>query len=103
MLFAANIYMAISVGRARKRFNVPYPTLYAVPGTPRQYGPKTEETAVTATSSTPLPTGGQSEVFTNEEAFGFNIVQRGHQNTLENGLFVCFYRAQSGGGVLPQK
>lgn len=25
-------YMGVTVGRARKRLNVPYPTLYAVPG-----------------------------------------------------------------------
>ncbi len=71
-----NVYMMGQVGAARKKWRISYPTMYAVPGTPREYGPK-GETAADASS----PAG---DLITNEEAFAFNCVQRGHQNTLEN-------------------
>ena len=54
-----------------------------MPGTLRNYGPKEEATAIVA-GAAPV-----SELITNEEAFAFNCVQRGHQNSLEGLPFMC--------------
>ena len=78
VLFFVNLYMGISVGAARKKFGIAYPSLYAVPGTPRAYAPAAEAKAADATSQ-PL-----SELCTPEDAYKFNCVQRGHQNSVEN-------------------
>jgi glutathione S-transferase len=80
VLFIVNLYMSFSVGHARRKYGIPYPTLYAVPGTPRDYAPPKEGST---TSATPL-TEGKTATITPEEAFYFNCVQRGHQNSLEN-------------------
>ena len=74
--------MVMQVGAARKKYGIPYPTLYAVPGTPREYGPpKAEATAAGA----PLAGAERKDAnITAEEAYKFNCVQRAHQNSLEN-------------------
>ena len=73
--FLYNVWAGSKVSAARKQFGVPYPTLYAVPGTPRVYGPKESYEA----SYLELP-----ELISDEDAFRFNCIQRGHQNTLES-------------------
>jgi glutathione S-transferase len=80
VLFLVNGWMMFQVGAARKKYGIPYPTLYAVPGTPRDYAPPKE--GVT-TAAAPL-TEGKEPLITAEEAYKFNCVQRGHQNSLEN-------------------
>ena len=65
------------VGAARKTYGIPYPTLYAVPGTVRHYYPDGLKNA-----APDAPKHG--DVITNEEAHAFNRIQRGHQNSLEN-------------------
>ena len=80
VLFMVNIYMAFGVGAARRRFGIAYPSLYAVPGTPRAYGGPAKE----AKPVDPLTTPALSELCTAEDAYKFNSVQRGHQNSLEN-------------------
>jgi glutathione S-transferase len=72
-----NIYMMSQVGAARKKYKISYPTMYAVPGTLREYGPKGETSADASSTAA-------GELISSEEAFAFNCVQRGHQNTLEN-------------------
>jgi len=67
------------VTNARTQYGIPYPTLYAVPGTKRQYG---------ATMKAKAKAGDTlSETITEEEAYNFNLVQRGHQNMIENAPF----------------
>ena len=79
VLFFVNMYMAFQVGAARRKYGIPYPSLYAVPGTPRAYGPAASAPKPVDATSTPM-----SELCTPEDAYKFNCVQRGHQNSLEN-------------------
>lgn len=58
-----------------------YPTLYAVPGTPRAYGPAAENKPLTGAASASEPL---SENCSAEDAYAYNSVQRGHQNSVEN-------------------
>lgn len=84
--FIFQISMGVAVGSARRRFHIPYPTMYAVPSTPRYYS---------ATMKSANIKKGVSEVahpieplITAEEAYGFNTVQRGHMNVVENMPFI---------------
>ena len=61
------------VVQARNKYGIPYPTMYAVPGALRYYND----------SMKPVDSKF-SDTITNEEAFAFNSVQRGHQNMVEN-------------------
>lgn len=70
-----NIVFGVFVGQARKKYGIPYPTMYAVPGSKRYYSEEMKE-------ETKL-----GETITDGEAYSFNLVQRGHQNTLENAPF----------------
>jgi len=79
VLFFVHLYMSLKVGAARKKYGISYPSLYAVPGTPRNYGPPKEAKAVDGTSAPPL-----SELCTAEDAYKYNSVQRGHQNSIES-------------------
>ena len=72
VLFMVNIFMAFSVGAARRRYGITYPSLYAVPNTLRSYGG--DETKPVSSSSS------LSELCSPEDAAAFNRVQRGHQN-----------------------
>jgi glutathione S-transferase len=80
VLFVVNIYMAFGVGAARRKYGIKYPQMYAVPGTPRNYGPNETKALADASSNTqPL-----SELCSAEDAYAYNSVQRGHQNSIEN-------------------
>jgi len=66
------------VGQARTKYGIPYPTAYAVPGSERYYDSSMKpENATTKFDDYIQP----------EEAYAFNLVQRGHQNTIENAPF----------------
>ena len=71
--------MAFGVGAARKKYGIKYPQLYAVPGTPRAYGPAAETKSLSGASAESL-----SENCSAEDAYAYNSVQRGHQNSVEN-------------------
>ena len=78
---AMHLWMGGMVGAARKKHRIPYPTLYAVPGTPRDYSPGEKKELAGASSAD--PSLGDNNV-SDADAYAFNCVQRGHQNTLEN-------------------
>jgi hypothetical protein len=68
------------VMQARTQHGIPFPTMYAVPGTPRYYGDDMKPAAD--------PEGkGKPDLIQYDEAFAFNSVQRGHQNMIENAPF----------------
>jgi glutathione S-transferase len=87
--------MAFGVGAARRKYGIPYPTLMAVPGTPREYGPP-KELKSTDAAAAPL-----SENITKEEAFAYNSVQRGHQNSIENYPIILALALVSWGFPIP--
>lgn len=67
------------VMQARTQYGIPFPTMYAVPGTPRYYGDDMKPTT---------PDGNaKPDLIQYDEAFAFNSVQRGHQNMIENAPF----------------
>ena len=79
-----HIYLGVMVGAARRRYGIAYPTMYAVPGTLRAY-------------SEEMRSGGDKDkgaaeplqaMITEDEAYRFNTVQRGHQNAVENAPYV---------------
>jgi glutathione S-transferase len=70
------------VVQARNKHGIPYPTMYAVPGTPRYYDPSMRPSDSDASGNS-----SKTEYITNEEAYAFNLVQRGHQNMIENAPF----------------
>lgn len=72
------------VVQARKKYGIPYPTMYAVPGSPRYYD---ESMRAAASASAEGEADKFSETISAEEAFAFNSIQRGHQNTIENAPF----------------
>jgi glutathione S-transferase len=65
------------VVQARKKYGIPYPTMYAIPGALRYYD----------NAMKPEEDLGFLPHITNEEAYAFNLIQRGHQNTVENAPF----------------
>jgi len=73
-----NLVFGGLVVQARTKYGIPYPTMYAVPGTLRYYNEAMKPTDASAEFS---------ETITNDEAYLFNSVQRGHQNTVENAPF----------------
>ena len=68
------------VMQSRKKYGIPFPTMYAVPGSPRYYNDSMKPTETDVATKF-------SETITNEEAFAFNSIQRGHQNMIENAPF----------------
>jgi glutathione S-transferase len=80
-IFFLDLWMGIMVALARKKYNIQYPTLYAVAGTTRYSPPSKTETE--AISSSPLTTDKTKDIISEADAYAFNCVQRGHQNTLE--------------------
>jgi len=79
----STIYLGALVGMARARFGIPYPTMYAVAGTLRVYSDAMRTAAKDKGAAEPL-----SSTISEEEAHGFNCVQRGHQNAVENSPYV---------------
>ena len=77
-LFVMTMWMAVNVGMARKRYGIPYPTAYAVAGTPRHYGPEKSGKS----------DSNKKNVISEEEAYKFNCMQRGHMNMVENAPFI---------------
>ena len=78
LLQAVSIGMGICVGQARKKYGVTYPALYAVPGTKSDYSPVTEDTALLKEEKEK-----KEAVVSDQTAYEFNCIQRGHQNFLE--------------------
>lgn len=75
-----NLVFGGFVMSARAKYGIPFPIMYAVPGSPRYYNDCMKHEKKDGD-----PVFG--ETITNEEAFAFNLVQRGHQNTIENAPF----------------
>ena len=68
-----DIYMKIQVGKARKKYGVRYPDLYAVEGMKKRSGDNMDSGHEDA-----------SGVVSESDAFMFNCIQRVHQNQCEN-------------------
>ena len=85
LFMLTHVVMGALVGGARRKYGIPYPTMYAVAGTPRHYSAAMRPLAKRGASEAALP---QEALISGEEAFAFNSVQRGHQNFVENSPFV---------------
>lgn len=80
----------VLVTQARKKHGIPYPTMYAVPGTKRYY-----DDAMREEKKKDPKTGEKKEdkkdefdkYISDKEAYSFNLIQRGHQNMIENAPF----------------
>jgi len=68
------------VMQARTQHGIPFPTMYAVPGSPRYYGEGMKPTDSEGSKAKP-------DLIQYDEAFAFNSIQRGHQNMVENAPF----------------
>ena len=100
LLVLAHFCIGIVVGEARKKYGIPLPSLYAVAGTPRYYGgkagdreleklaPTGESTSAAALTGAGSAGGGGGNIISDEDAYRFNLLQRGHMNTVENAPFI---------------
>ena len=85
LLFLINVWQSAMVGRARKKYGVTYPNMYAHAGDTHVYGSQLDERKWTGAGSLEnqqelLPSSHMSQ----QSADAYNAVQRAHQNTLEN-------------------
>ena len=85
LFLLAHIAMGVAVGGARRKHGIPYPTMYAVAGSPRYYAAAMRPSAKRGAGEAATP---PDVLISGDEAFAFNSVQRGHQNFVENAPFV---------------